>query len=95
MASTAGSDRHASRPMSGQASAPASSAAALIARPASVSVPLCFSQMAQVDNLVTIGKTGCRNQSQQTKQKARNKPHAAVASLLTGNRRSKESADQM
>ena len=60
-----------------------------------VPVPLGFSKMAQINNLVTIGKTSCRDQTQQPEQQAREKPHPAVASLLLRNRRSQEGAGQM
>ena len=58
-------------------------------------VALLLSQIAEINNLMTVRHAHRSNQTQRPKQKTRNSPAVAVACLLGGNGFRETSADQM
>ena len=58
-------------------------------------VALLLSQIAQINNLMTVRHAHRSNQTQRPKQKTRNSPAVAVAGLLGGNGFLEAGADQM
>ncbi len=58
-------------------------------------VSLLLSQVAQINDLMTVRHANRSNQTQRPEQKTRNSPAFAVARLLGGNGFREASADQM
>ena len=58
-------------------------------------VALLLSQIAEIDNLMTIRHAYSSNQTQRTEEKTSNSPAVAVTRFLSGNGFRQASADQM